>query len=137
MALNAVLCMIVEDFYFYFVHRLLHHRLLYKYIHKRHHDHTAPFGMAGEYAHPLETILLGVGTTAGPLLFTRHLATLWVWLLVRVVQVVECHSGYDFPWSPNRWLPFWGGMCFDTTQSGVTPFPEDFIFLILCVFVCL
>jgi len=22
---------------------------------------------------------------------------------------VEVHSGYDFPWSLNNWVPFWGG----------------------------
>jgi len=42
--------------------RLLHHHSIYKYVHKVHHDHAAPFGMAAEYAHPIETAFLGLGT---------------------------------------------------------------------------
>jgi len=38
-----------------------------------------------------------------------HLVTLYVWLVVRVLQTVEVHSGYDFPWSLNNWVPLWGG----------------------------
>ena len=74
----------IEDFYFYWVHRGLHHKRVYKYIHKVHHEHTHPFGITAEYAHPAETLLLGVGTLLGPLLFARHMVTLWAWLLVRL-----------------------------------------------------
>jgi len=99
----------VEDFYFYWIHRLLHYGPFYKYIHKVHHHHAAPFGIAAEYAHPIETLFLGFGTALGPVLFANHLVTIWVWLLVRVFQTVEVHSGYNFPWSLNNLIPFWGG----------------------------
>ena len=32
------LCMQIDDCLFYWFHRLAHHKLLYKYIHKRHHE---------------------------------------------------------------------------------------------------
>ncbi len=70
----------------------------------------APLGIAAEYAHPIESLFLGIGTLVGPVLFTRHLFSLWVWLFVRLYQTVEAHSGYDFPWSPTKLIPFWGGM---------------------------
>ena len=44
------------------------------------------------------------------MLLTRHLFSLWAWLFIRLYQTVEAHSGYDFPWSPTKLLPFWGGM---------------------------
>eukprot|EP01089_Gocevia_fonbrunei_P022835 TRINITY_DN9388_c0_g1_i1.p1 TRINITY_DN9388_c0_g1~~TRINITY_DN9388_c0_g1_i1.p1 ORF type:complete len:264 (+),score=33.08 TRINITY_DN9388_c0_g1_i1:78-869(+) len=100
---------VIEDFYFYWIHRLLHWGPFYKYIHKVHHHHPAPFGLAGEYAHPVETLFLGLGTVAGPFLFADHMFTLWMWLIVRVLQVIEAHSGYDFPWSMHNWVPGWGG----------------------------
>jgi len=109
---QIIVFFMVEDFYFYWVHRLLHWGPFYRYIHKVHHEHAAPFGMAGEYAHPIEEIFLGIGTGLGPFLLKAHLFTLWVWLLFRVWQVVDCHSGYNFPWSSNHWLPFWGGADF-------------------------
>lgn len=43
------------------------------------------------------------------MLWADHLFTLWLWTALRVVQVIECHSGYNFPWSMNNWLPGWGG----------------------------
>ncbi|KAF0693564.1 Aste57867_15429 [Aphanomyces stellatus] len=100
---------VLEDFYNYWAHRFLHWKKIYKYIHKVHHEYAAPFGIAAEYAHPAETLILGVGTFLGPFLLTRHLLTLWVWMCVRVIQSIDSHCGYELPWSPTRFLPFWGG----------------------------
>lgn len=108
-ALMVLGSLVLEDFYFYWIHRLLHHPALYKHIHKMHHDHSAPFGMAAEYAHPIETIFLGIGTFLGPLFFGTHVFQLHVWLLVRLFQTIEAHVGYDLPWSPRQFLPFYGG----------------------------
>jgi len=109
---TVLISFILEDAYFYVVHRLLHWGPLYKHIHKKHHDYAAPIGIAAEYAHPVESVVLGLGTLVGPMLLTRHLFTLWVWLLVRLYQTVEAHSGYTFPWNPTRFIPFWGGAIF-------------------------
>lgn len=112
LAAQMLLFLAVEDFYFYWIHRLLHYGPWYRYIHKVHHEFAAPFGMTAEYAHPVETMFLGIGTILGPLLTCTHLFTLWVWLVVRLAETVEVHSGYDFPWSLNRYIPFWGGARF-------------------------
>lgn len=109
---QVAICFLIEDFIFYWGHRALHTPFLYKNIHVIHHEHAAPFGIAAEYAHPLEVIFLGTATFAGPLILGPHLLTLFVYLTLRCMQTVECHSGYDFPWSPNRWLPFYGGAYF-------------------------
>ena len=73
----------------------------YRYIHKQHHKFAAPFGLAAEYAHPIETVILGLGFFIGPLfwcLFQElHVFTMVIWLAVRLIQVVDAHSGYDFP----------------------------------------
>ena len=100
---------VVEDFYFYWVHRALHHKSIYKYIHKVHHEHKHPFGIAAEYAHPVETVVLGFASILGPLIFQPHMVTLWAWLLVKLCQIVENHSGYDLPFNPTHFIPFWGG----------------------------
>ncbi len=44
--LQILISMVAEDFLFYWIHRLMHHRLLYKYIHKQHHRYknTVRFG---------------------------------------------------------------------------------------------
>jgi len=106
---QAICFCIVEDAWFYWIHRLLHYGVFYRYIHKIHHEHTYPFGVVAEYAHPFEVFLLGFGTFLGPIIFHPHLVTLWFWLLVRIWQEIDCHCGYDFPWSGNHWIPFFGG----------------------------
>lgn len=66
---QIALFFVLEDAWHYFAHRLLHHRLLYKHIHKLHHEFSAPFGLAAEYAHPIEVMVLGLGTVGSPLLW--------------------------------------------------------------------
>ncbi|KAL8286299.1 hypothetical protein RQP46_004787 [Phenoliferia psychrophenolica] len=115
MAAQIALFFVMEDAWHYCAHRLLHHKALYKHIHKLHHEFSAPFGLAAEYAHPIEILVLGTGTVGGPLLWcwgsggNMHLVTMFVWITLRLFQAVDAHSGYDFPWSLNKILPFWAG----------------------------
>ena len=66
---QLALFFVMEDFWHYFAHRGLHHKSIYKHIHKLHHEFSAPFGLAAEYAHPIEILVLGMGTVGGPLLW--------------------------------------------------------------------
>lgn len=122
MASQIVLFFICEDFWHYWAHRLFHHGWFYKHIHKQHHRYAAPFGLAAEYAHPVEVMSLGFGTVGFPMLYalivvkapglhlpSLHLFTLSLWVVLRLFQAVDSHSGYDFPWSLNRFLPLWAG----------------------------
>jgi len=50
-------------------------------------------------------MILGTGTIAGPLLycyFTRnlHIATVYLWIVLRLFQAVDAHSGYGMSNSP-------------------------------------
>lgn len=102
-----VLC---EDTLFYWAHRLLHHPRIYKHIHKQHHRFKATVGIASEYAHPLEYLLSNsIPFAAGPLLVGPHIVTWLLWVILRVVETVDAHSGYRFPFSPFSLLPFQGG----------------------------
>ncbi|XP_010931225.1 very-long-chain aldehyde decarbonylase GL1-8 isoform X1 [Elaeis guineensis] len=100
---------ILEDFVFYWGHRLLHTKWLYKHVHSVHHEYATPFGFTSEYAHPAEILFLGFATIIGPALTGPHLFTLWLWMVLRVLETVEAHSGYHFPWSPSKFLPLYGG----------------------------
>ncbi|URE45168.1 HLH [Musa troglodytarum] len=103
---------ILEDFVFYWGHRTLHTKWLYKHVHSIHHEYATPFGLTSEYAHPAEILFLGFATVVGPALTGPHLFTLWLWMILRVLETVEAHSGYHFPWSPSNFLPLYGGADF-------------------------
>ncbi|KAK8140183.1 C-4 methylsterol oxidase [Apiospora sp. TS-2023a] len=105
---------VIEDAYHYWIHRFLHWGPMYKNVHRIHHQYSAPFGMAAEYASPIETVLLGIGTIGSPILYGAltgnvHLWTVLIWVVFRQFQAIDAHSGYDFPWSLRHVLPFWGG----------------------------
>lgn len=124
MTMFAQICLffVCEDFWHYSAHRLLHYGWFYKHIHKQHHRYAAPFGLTAEYAHPIEVMSLGFGTVGFPIIYawiamrnpslnlpSLHLFTLSLWVTLRLFQAVDSHSGYDFPWSLHKFLPFWAG----------------------------
>lgn len=37
-----------------------------------------------------------------------HLATIFIWLTIRIFESIDGHCGYEFSWSPYRLLPFSG-----------------------------
>lgn len=132
MAAQVVLFFFMEDIWHYFTHQAMHYGPLYKHIHKIHHKYSAPFGLAAEYAHPIEVLLLGIGSVGSPLLYCAlsgnlHIATVYIFITLRLFQAVDAHSGYgacfplfrtyalclrfssDFPWSLQHWFPLWAG----------------------------
>lgn len=105
---------LMEDTWHYWGHRALHYGPFYKYIHKQHHKYAAPFGLTAEYAHPIEVAFTGTGTVGSPLLWAYlfgnvHLVTVICWVVGRLLQAVDSHSGYDFPWSLRHFFPIWAG----------------------------
>lgn len=122
MLIQIAFFFVLEDFWHYSFHRLFHYGWFYKNIHKQHHKYAAPFGFAAEYAHPVEVMSLGVGTVGFPILYAfiaktygdlqlpeLHLFTITCWIILRLLQAVDSHSGYDFPWSLNHFFPLWAG----------------------------
>ncbi|KAI1618138.1 methylsterol monooxygenase [Exophiala viscosa] len=114
MAWQIALFFVLEDAWHYWLHRALHTPRLYKMIHKLHHQYSAPFGLAAEYASPLETMILAFGSVGIPIVFCAftknlHIMTMYLWIIGRLFQAIDAHSGYEFPWSLHHFLPFWAG----------------------------
>jgi sterol desaturase/sphingolipid hydroxylase (fatty acid hydroxylase superfamily) len=95
-----VACIVVfEEIGFYYSHRLAHeNKFLYKNVHKRHHEWTAPIAITAVYAHPVEHIMSNLTPIAlGPLVSGCHAWLIFVWVGVAIATTLTSHSGYHFP----------------------------------------
>eukprot|EP00252_Welwitschia_mirabilis_P000022 TRINITY_DN10016_c0_g1_i1.p1 TRINITY_DN10016_c0_g1~~TRINITY_DN10016_c0_g1_i1.p1 ORF type:complete len:301 (+),score=40.81 TRINITY_DN10016_c0_g1_i1:315-1217(+) len=99
----------IEDYGNYWIHRWLHGKWGYDKIHRVHHEYTAPIGFAAPYAHWAEVLILGIPSFMGPAIAPGHMITFWLWIALRQIEAIDTHSGYDFPWSPTKLIPFYGG----------------------------
>jgi len=113
--IHITICMVIEDTLFYWAHRALHHPAIYGPVHKVHHSYKTSIGLASEYAHPIEFIFSNaVPFSTGPLLCGvltgtgMHYLSFFMWSMLRTGETVDGHSGFEFPWSPYRLLPFSG-----------------------------
>jgi sterol desaturase/sphingolipid hydroxylase (fatty acid hydroxylase superfamily) len=112
--LQCFFCMIVDDFFFYWGHRLLHHPKLYPKVHKIHHRWHHAVIISNECSHPLEYIIANLPAALGPKILGKrmHMTTLWMWIIMRVGESLDSHCGYEFSWSPYRLLPLSGSTTF-------------------------
>ncbi|RUP10412.1 LOW QUALITY PROTEIN: hypothetical protein BC936DRAFT_140024 [Jimgerdemannia flammicorona] len=102
MVRDFLVFVVVEEIGFYYGHRLLHHSAIYKYVHKMHHEFTAPVAIAAIYCHPVEHILSNLlPLFAGPLLMRSHLVTFWLWSVIAQFNAVNSHCGYRIPFLPS------------------------------------
>jgi len=99
--------LVLDDTYFYWTHRMLHHPLLFERAHRVHHQSVDPTPFAANSFHPLEAIVLGVGglITILPviLVIPWHPASLIIFGTLNILFNVIGHLGYEvYPRGWNR-----------------------------------
>lgn len=119
-------CYVFTDLLFYWGHRALHTPLLYKRIHKQHHEFTVSCGIAAQYAHPVELIMGNVVPVMFAMVaFRMHFAVWTLWLAIALAGTTVGHSGFWYPSAKtgfHDWhhsanignygsLPFWDWFC--------------------------
>ncbi|XP_074460559.1 fatty acid hydroxylase domain-containing protein 2 [Larus michahellis] len=93
---------LIEEILFYYTHRLVHLPLLYKHIHKKHHEWTAPIGVVSIYAHPAEHMLSNtLPVLTGPMIMGSHIVSITAWLSLALVITSISHCGYHLPFLPS------------------------------------
>ncbi|TEA38384.1 hypothetical protein DBR06_SOUSAS110260, partial [Sousa chinensis] len=94
------------------IHRGLHHRLVYKRLHKPHHIWEIPTPFASHAFHPLDGFLQGLPYRIYPFIFPLHkVVHLGLYVLVNI-WTVSIHDG-DFR-VPHIFRPFINGSAHHT-----------------------
>lgn len=92
---TSVFIIFFHDAYFYWMHRLMHHPKIYKYVHRVHHISTDPTPWAAFSFHPIEAVLeigfVPILLLSLPIHFSSFLI-LSIWMIV--FNVIG-HLGYE------------------------------------------
>ena len=107
--LSIFLMLVIDDTYFYWTHRLLHHPLLYRRVHKVHHYSVDPNPFTTYSFHPVEAAILFFGYRLTPSIIPVHSIAVNLWLLLTLLNAVVVHLGYEiYPrWFTKSKLTNW------------------------------
>jgi Delta7-sterol 5-desaturase len=103
--LSPIFIWIFIDAMAYYVHRMWHHKYLYKYIHKWHHYYKTPTAFTIVAMHPLEFVVYA-SVIASPIFFVPvyHLSFSLILVYLYYFGMID-HSGIHFtsifPWQPK------------------------------------
>jgi Delta7-sterol 5-desaturase len=97
-AFTVLLLIAIHDTYFYWMHRLLHWKPLFRHVHRLHHLSLTPTSWACYATHPVEGMLMSGDLLLFPLLFPVHPLAIVLFLILQMIYSTLGHSGYDtFP----------------------------------------
>lgn len=97
----------IGETWFYWVHRAMHHRFLYKYVHGVHHSFNPSSTACATAFHPLDLGILAAGTSISVSIVPIHFMVHQAYLLVNLISTIYQHSALrwelpgDFFNTPN------------------------------------
>lgn len=114
---SIVIAIFIHDAYFYWTHRLMHHRRLFRWFHRVHHQSTNPSPWAAYSFAPLEA---AVQAAIFPLLvFTlpMHPFAFLIFMIWQITFNVLGHMGYEY--HPHWLMKTWIGKFINTPTNHV------------------
>lgn len=108
--LQLLFFILLDDFLYYWMHRGMHEsKWLLRHVHSVHHRIRNTCAINGNYMHWVEFSLTASLMLLGPILVDAHLGVVWIWVIIRQLEAVDGHAGYDIPWNPAHLLPVYEG----------------------------
>ena len=99
--LSIGLAIFLHDTYFYWTHRLMHHRRLFRYFHRVHHLSHNPSPWASYAFDPLEAVVQAGIFPLTAFLIPIHPIAFGIFMMWQILFNVAGHTGYEFH---PRWL---------------------------------
>lgn len=93
---SIVMMMFIHDTYFYWLHRAMHHPLLYRSVHLVHHQSTNPSPWTAYAFHPLEAICEAAIIVIIAMVMPAHHTAIILFFLFQIIYNVYGHSGFEF-----------------------------------------
>ncbi|WP_207492496.1 sterol desaturase family protein [Aridibaculum aurantiacum] len=98
---SVVLSLVIHDTYFYWMHRLLHHRKIFRLAHLVHHKSTNPSPFASYSFHFIESIAEGGILVLLPMVLPMHPLAIMLFIVIGFIINVYGHLGYEIM---PRWV---------------------------------
>ncbi|TWO68032.1 DUF2147 domain-containing protein [Caenimonas sedimenti] len=104
---------VLHDTWFYWTHRLMHHRMLLRWTHRTHHQSLAPTPWAAYSFAPAEALVQALFLPLFLLAVPAHPVVAFLWMAHMIVRNVAGHTGVELV--PRSWLAGWWGRWLTTT----------------------
>ncbi len=97
---------LLHDTWFYWTHRLMHHRRLFRYFHRVHHLSHNPSPWAAYAFDPAEALVQAAILPLAVVLMPMHPYAFAIFMLWQITYNIIGHTGYEFHprWLMDSWL---------------------------------
>ena len=99
---SVFIYLFLQDTYFYWTHRAMHHPKLFRTMHRVHHESRPPTPWAAFSFHPWEAVIGAVFPPLLALFIPIHVGAVMFILLLMTIAAVFNHSGWEI--FPEWWL---------------------------------
>lgn len=109
--------LVLDDTWFYWMHRLLHHPRIFKYIHITHHKSIDVNPFTSLSFHWAETLLLTIWIVPVSMVFPMYLPAFGILQIWGLVNNIKSHLGYEF--FPSWWNKSIGKLMTSSTHHNM------------------
>ncbi|WP_343561534.1 sterol desaturase family protein [Sphingobacterium sp.] len=105
-AFGLIMSLIIHDTYFYWMHRLLHNKTIFKFTHLVHHKSTNPSPWTSYSFHFFEAVIEGLVLIPIVFMLPIHPITIFLFTILAFLINVYGHLGYEIApkWFRHTWL---------------------------------
>lgn len=103
---SIAIAVVLHDTYFYWTHRLMHHKKLFRWFHRVHHQSTNPSPWAAYSFAPLEAVVQALIFPLFMVIMPMHPFAFAVFMIWQIGFNVAGHAGYEIwpRWFMDSWL---------------------------------